>query len=292
MGGSRSIKPFGASALRGRLADAVRPSIEALLLAAVALGCAQAGWTLLTPSNAGAANSSSSDNNEPITFDVADIQSPFAPDAAGMSAGSHAVAALLSSVQLNGVRMADDPSRSGAMFTLGDGAQRAFMMGQEIADGVTLAEVSADYVLLSYAGGQRRLEMAAAAPTFSFARAMMGLSPTNEAPPAEAAQIAAIDPPIPALGPVSASDRAWLAATLAHIEMRAGRAHGWRVADQMPEAARAAGLVPGDLVTSVNGAGPDNLIAALAAAQSGSVALEIERGGDRLTISIQADERT
>lgn len=285
MGGSTRVRQLSASALRGRLADAVRPSIEALLLAAVALGCAQAGWTLLTPSTAGAvSNAAGEDANDAASLTVADIQSPFAPDATGMSAGSHAAAALLSSVQLNGIRMSEESARSGAMFTLGDGAQRAFLIGQEIAEGVTLADVSADHVLLSHEGGQHRLELAAA-PTFSYARAFMGVEPAADV-------LTVAEAPVAAPVQVSESDRAWLMATLARVEIRAGRAYGWRIAEEMPEVARLAGLHPGDVVTSVNGAGPENLAAALTAAQLGGLALEVERGASRLTISIQADERT
>lgn len=165
---------------RERTAGIVRPSVEALLLAAVALGCAQGGWTLLAPSTAGALNTAG-EENDPLRFEPLEVQSPFAPDAGPLDANSHALTALLSGIELKGVRIATDVARSGAMFSLADGADRAFLIGQEIVDGVTLAEVDAEYVLLAYDGGQRRLDMTAA-PSFSFARAMMGLEPAPGAP--------------------------------------------------------------------------------------------------------------
>ena len=68
------------SGLRERAAGALRPSVEALLLAAVALGCAQAGWTVLTPSNA-SATASTTDETDDNLLTVADVRSPFAPEA-------------------------------------------------------------------------------------------------------------------------------------------------------------------------------------------------------------------
>lgn len=286
MGVSRSGKHF--ATLCESAAHALRPGVEALLLAAVALGVAQAGWTLLTPSTARATDNVSGAGNTTPPMDVADVQSPFAPDAAGMGASSHAIAAMLSSVQLNGVRMSDEPARSGAMFTLSDGGQRAFIIGQEITEGVTLADVSADHVVLSYEGGQRRLDMQTAPPAFSYARAMMGIDAAGDA---EASPLAVEERGAVAAA-VSETDRAWLASTLAQVEVREGRAYGWRIAEQAPQPVLAAGLRPGDVVRSVNGVGPDNLAGALAAAQSGSLALEVERAGQRITLSIQVDERT
>lgn len=271
-----------------RLSCMVRPSVEALLLAAVALGCAQAGWTLLTPGSASASsNATNSEGAAEPFLETAEVRSPFAPDATG--AGSHVIEALLSSVQLNGIRMSTEPARSGAMFTLADGGHRAFMVGQEVVDGVVLSEVTADYVLLSYDGGQHRVDMAAA-PAFSFARAMMGLEPASGAePPASASQS---DDQADAQHHLSAADQAWLARTLSQVEARDGRAVGWRVADAPPGAVTRAGLQSGDLVVGVNGAGPDNLAAVAAAAQSNTLVLEIERGRGRITITVEAGERT
>ncbi|UPT64640.1 MAG: hypothetical protein M0D54_09115 [Hyphomonadaceae bacterium JAD_PAG50586_4] len=279
-----------APTLKSRLSGAVRPSIEALLLAAVALGCAQAGWTLLTPGVAGASTSTSVDETDDSRFESVEVQSPFAPDARGMASSSHAVAALLSSVQLNGVRMSTDPMRDGAMFTLGDGAQRAFMVGQEVADGVTLADVEASYVVLSYAGGERRLDMQAG-PQFSFARAMMGLERAEGAPGVAAAPGAdAVD--VQVASRLSGADRAWLAATLANVETTNGVARGWRITETAPSAVREAGLQSGDLVTAINGAGPDDLGAVLAAARGDRLDVRVARGDTQLTFSLQIEERT
>lgn len=271
--------------LRQRALGAVRPGVEAMLLAAVALGCAQAGWSVLTPGSAGASNAVSDERDGAGRVDLAEVQSPFAPEAAGAGAGSHAIAALISSLELDGVRTSLDHSRSGAMFTIAGGEQRAFMIGDEIADGVTLADVSADYVLLAYDGGQRRLDMDAA-PSFSFARAMMGLEPAPGAPQQHAVAAAQPAPAVSAPAAPSEADRAWLAATLANVEIDAGAPRGWRVGEAAPEAVIAAGVRPGDLILSVNGAGPDNLAAIAAAAQAERIELIIDRGGERMTLVV------
>jgi hypothetical protein len=184
----RSMRlPFAAppKSVRARAQNIVRPRFEALLLAAVALGCAQAGWSILTPNSAGAVGAvSNQDSGADPILDLAEVQSPFAPHAVANGADSHAIAGLVSGIELKGVRMAEDHALSGAFFTFGDGAQHAFIIGQEISEGVTLADVAPHYVVLAYEGGQRRLDMVAA-PSFSFARAMMGMeqapgTPANE----------------------------------------------------------------------------------------------------------------
>lgn len=327
--------PLNVGNVRERaLNNVVRPSAEALLLAAVALGCAQAGWNLLTPNSASAVDTVSRDSHNDTSLDLAEVQSPFAPHAAGSGAGSHAIEALVSGIELKGIRLADDHARSGAMLLLGDGAERAFLLGQEVADGLTLAEVDPDYILLAYDGGQRRLEMSAG-PSYSFARAMMGLEQAPGAPvgnvqpvasgrsyarailgldeapePQARTEVASEDNSAQApvaqareqAAPASLSsdafeqsvsrqDYAWLAASLARIEMVDGEAVGWRI-QAPPPGAQAVGLRPNDLVLSVNGAGPSDLSRALEAARAQQLALVIQRGGERVQLTLNIDQRT
>jgi type II secretory pathway component PulC len=172
-----------------RISMAMRPAVEAALVAAVAFGCAQAGWAVLTPNTAGA----SAANNTMVRADGAEIdmlaaapvRSPFEPALAELDAGSNAASAMLSNLKLSGVRVSTVAERSSAVLAMADGAHRAYRVGEEIAAGVRLAEVAADYVLLSYPGGQRQLEMPAAPP--SYARALMG---QIDAPAAAVAAVA------------------------------------------------------------------------------------------------------
>lgn len=311
-----------AAGFRERALGAVRPGVEALLLAAVALGCAQAGWSVLTPSTAGASNTETDGDGHNIQ--VSDVVSPFAPNYLEGDAQSHAIAALLSGVQLSGVRVSTDAARSGAVLTLSDGAQHAFSIGQEISSGVVLSKVGADYVLVSYAGGQQQITMSTPR-TFSFARAMMGLdqAPGVAAPAQEQASSASLQlsstPPrateaaptqvstvenafaqpqpiqtsaAPSAPPPSQSDVAWLQTTLTQTELQDGQPHGWRVAEPLPQIALSAGLQSGDVIVAVNGAGPADRAALLTAMQSQRLELAVQRGDQRLSLTIEPTGRT
>jgi S1-C subfamily serine protease len=67
---------------------------------------------------------------------------------------------------------------------------------------------------------------------------------------------------------------------------------GWRVGEQVPDVVTAAGLQPGDLIVAVNGSGPNDIAAALNAVSSGHAELTVQRGADRLTISVGANRPT
>lgn len=292
---AKTLKSALSATAGARALGMVRPSVEALLLAAVALGCAQAGWSILAPSDAGALNAPTLDDSESSTLDRGVVQSPFAPLAT--EGGSHAIDALLSTMQLAGVRMATDDGRSGAFLTLADGAQRAYLVGQEVAPGVTLEAVGADSVVLAYDGGQRQLQMSAG-PSFSFARAMMGLEPAPGAPPFAAAeqQVAQHAPqhaqeptvaeasPAAAMRAAGANGSAWLGA-LQPAQSANGRA-GLRISGALPEAARSAGLMDGDIIVAINGAAPQDAANLMAAAQRESLQLSVERQGQLVQITV------
>ncbi|MBL8549604.1 MAG: hypothetical protein JNJ73_06445 [Hyphomonadaceae bacterium] len=193
--------------LRERALGALRPGVEALLLAAVALGTAQAGWNALTPHVSYASPETPGPDVVAIAPQAEAVGSPFSPALDGST--SNAASALLANVKLAGVRVADDPARSGCILTLEDGAQHAFLIGQEIMAGVTLAEVTPDFVLLAHDGGQAQLTLEER-PSFSFARALMGVDQLEysdapaeyqdeeaeeAAPPAEALDGEPVGPP-------------------------------------------------------------------------------------------------
>lgn len=175
-------------------AGALRPGVEAAMLAAVAFGCAQAGWSLVGPGPAlGSIGASAEDGaQEPSLIALPDddaLVSPFAPNAASLPGASNAAAAYIATVQLAGVRLSENPARSGAILTLQDGAQRAYLVGQELSAGIVLAEVTPDGVVVRFEGGERLLPLAAPARGASFADALMGranLTLATEAPPAAA----------------------------------------------------------------------------------------------------------
>jgi type II secretory pathway component PulC len=296
----------------------LRPSVEAALLAGVALGCAQIGWDALTAPTADASNASPLESVE-APGAVQEVRSPFSPSE---SEASHASATLVANVGLAGVRMSDDPSRSGAVLTLEGGAQRAFMVGQEVAPGVRLSAVSNNKVLLAFDGGSKELVLAAA-PTMSYAMALMGRG-TIDASAAAAApapvQVAAADPNTPfelssqpeALGALAApvtvspsgvveqasaagasrADMHWLSSTMSQVEQAEGGEAGWRIGAEPPSIAAAAGLRQGDLILSVNGAGPNSGVDLLSVMGAGPVEIAVERGGKRITLSLETTGRS
>ena len=120
---------------------------------ALALSALHLGWSALRP---GAPDTAEGSAVAPAATEIA---SPFAPFGAAEPGG---LSALLADVRLDGVRIADDSARSGAVFTLGDGAQHARAIGQTIAPGVVLAEVGEDFVVLTFEGVRHRLALGAA----------------------------------------------------------------------------------------------------------------------------------
>jgi type II secretory pathway component PulC len=267
--------------MKERAMMVLRPGVNALLLAAVALGCAQLGWNALTPNLA----RGSADAPRPV--ENAAIRSPFNPSAEEGVGASPAAEAILSSVRLSGVRVASEPALSGAVLTLADGEQRAFVVGQEIGAGVRLADVRPDHVLLSHEGGQRRVSMQQRALSDSSAPTPMG---------ADAARVESVNP---AGGPgltkqgatlASADDARWLAGMLSRVQSSDDGQRGWRVAAPLPAAAEALGLRDGDLVLSVNGHGPDQAGQAVQTLRSGKVNLLVMRGrGERVQLTLEFD---
>jgi type II secretory pathway component PulC len=240
-----------------RTIGALRPGVEAILLAAVALGCAQAGWEVMSPRYATAANPSPNDDMEsaPAVTAEADFVSPFAPDGAGHDSASSAANAILSNLRVVGVRMAADPGRSGAILDQG-GQHGAFTVGDDLGAGVELVAVQPNGIEVSIAGTRRLIAIEQQDSGPSFARAMMGLSPVDTAPqiavaanevePVSATRISAIG-----------GEAAWLSAAMGAMEYDAtGAAVGWRVSAAAPAQMREAGLQPGDLVVAVNGQVP------------------------------------
>jgi general secretion pathway protein C len=97
------------------------------------------------------------------------------PEAAGTLFGGQAVAAVATSYQLTGVVSA---GRDSAAILVADGQPpQAIKLGREVAAGVTVKEVHANYVMLSEGGVLKRIELA------TDAKAGAGLTMAPPAPP-------------------------------------------------------------------------------------------------------------
>jgi type II secretory pathway component PulC len=291
----------GGQAVQDRLAAAARPAIEAALVAAVAIGVAQMGWAVLTPNSAGA---SASGLGDPARSDVTQMdaaaeltRSPFAPELAASPASTNAANALIAGIQLGGVRVGADPRESSAVLTMTDGFQRAFRVGEEIADGVHLGEVTGESVILTYSGGQKRLSLAAAPA--SYADALLGRGPIPQAgplvltaperpaaPSAEATPFAPTPTPpqaaveSPTLALLAEPQPAAIAEAAAAIE-----AAGFTLPEQLPAGLAALGLQPGDVIVAINGQAASREVAIAAAAASAPVTLDVRRGEALVTLA-------
>ncbi len=188
----KSLHPLvGRSRVVGHIQGAVRPGMEAAVLAAVAFGCAQAGWSILAPTAHGAVDTAGTEEAWRTGSDAAsaarvaqEFRSSFAPAEESADGVSNAAAAYVATVQLSGIRISEDATRSGAVVTMPDGAQRAFMVGQDLTAGVRLSAVNSTGIVLEYEGGASVLSLQTAMPAVSFASAVLGRSAPVDSPSA------------------------------------------------------------------------------------------------------------
>lgn len=244
------------------LGGAVAAWVGVFAMVALALLPVIGGRLALIPSEAGARADAAP---EPVaTETTSEIVSPFGPwDDTGRAQAS------LAGIRLLGLRVSADALRSGAVFMLADGIERAFIIGDEIAPGVHLSAVGAHDVVLSVRGGQMHMLVLEQGERRFIDTANVPARPqANVASPGE-----------------NTSASAWLAMTLSRPEESMGPSPGWRVRPPLPPAAAQVGLQVGDLITAINGASPSDARAAGAAAQGQLIQLSVTRStGERVTL--------
>lgn len=215
----------------------LRHGVEIAIVVLLAVQAARLAWLLLPPAGLGT----------PVvdapTFPLVDA-GRLAIDAFHPQRGS-AVRTDASGLHLFAVR----PAQGGgsAILAQGDGPQRAYPIGEEVATGVRLAEVHADHVVLD--SGGRRSEL-------RFTRPVSGMAPrgtaaaTPAAGPADATPAAASGTDI--TGP--AVDPAQLLAQMGlRPDEQDGRIAGYTVVPRGDAGVlRQAGLQAGDVLLSVN----------------------------------------
>jgi len=272
----------------GGAVSLIRPGAEAVLLAGIAIGCAQIGWRIAAPDKPELAFSDTS----PLAAEanlVSDIRSPFAPFGDHL-AGDDTPHADINGIRLVGVRMSSEPDSSGAVLVLGDGVQRSFLVGYEIAQGVRLEEVASTHIVVSIGGAHESLALERATPTGpSLALALLGVPqsvPAGQQQPVQTASINDVSANAVSLPVTSnANTAAWLMSTAGQIEVRGGVPYAWRAATALPEA----GVKAGDLIISVNGIGPGDGQAKLLSAARGPITLLAERrSGERVRLSLSS----
>ena len=279
---------------RGGALALIRPGAEMALLAGVAIGCAQIGWRVVSPE---LPDLSVTDISSDVAIESAalDTRSPFAPLHFAEAAGA-SVHADLSGIRVVGLRVAPRAQDSGAVLVLGDGAQRSFLVGYEIVDGVRLEAIESGHIVVSLGEDEQIIPLERATPSApSLALALLG-RPQPEFEPA-ATMVASAAPVWTGDGQAEAVSlplaqqqdiAGWLLTTSGQVESRNGQPYGWRAAGAAPQQVRDAGVQAGDLIVSLNGIGPNSGQSRLiSAATAGPITLEVERKtGQRVRLQV------
>lgn len=250
-----------------------RAAVEIALVLLLAWQAAGLAWLLAVPP--GPVGDWSATGDSP-TAPVPALALPFDPFHPGAHAGPATASA--SGFRLFGVRAAGDGGS--AILADGDGAQAAFLVGDEVAPGVTLAAVAAGHAVLRTGSGDQRLELDAGAVILpSRSPHVPGALPAAGAAVPASQAPAAVDP----------------GELLAQAGLRA-RTEGGRVTGYtlIPRGGgqllRQAGLQAGDVLVAVDGnrLNPERLADLESElASRDEVRLTIERDGQARTLTLR-----
>ncbi|MGY0504011.1 type II secretion system protein N [Luteimonas sp. e5] len=266
--------PVSDALARHRPARLLPGALLATLLALLAWQGARLAWMLLlapAPVQA-SAGTATPRGGSPQVVHFAAVGDPFFATAA---ANAPSGAGSVSGLQLYAVRLS--PAPASAILQAGNGAQASVLLGERLENGLQLAEVAADHVLLrDGAGALHRVALHSADPS-----------------PAAASMSAPAQLPQSAPAPGGAADVSAAALAQASLvpEMEQGRLRGYRIAARGDAPLlRQAGIEPGDLLTAIDG---NPLTAETLAewqqgvASGGASTLTIIRDGQTRTLRLQ-----
>ena len=237
-------------------------ALELLLLALIAVQAARLVWTLVTPVGpvgdwrpAGALALPGGDS----------ALSDFDPFFRLSDGGGPAVVTGLN-LKLYGVREDRATGRGSAIIALPDGTQRSFAVGEEILPGARLTEVAFDSVTIDRGGTAEQMFLDQSQP----GQAAAAPAPAAPAAPAPTAP-AAPDPQI-RFEPRGNG-----------LAVSPGRDGGY--------ALRAAGLMPGDIIVSINGQRVTSLDQARAISRQarGEMSVIVNRAGRAVPLRVSLD---
>ncbi len=247
----------------------LRHGLEIGLVAILAVQAARLVWTAFAP--LGPMGQPATPETAATRADLS-VLARFNPFNRGVVAAvSETPAAETAALRLFGVRAG--AGGGSAIIGDADGKQRAYMVGEPVASGVTLRSVADDHVVLAVNG--RLTNLAFLKPTPG-APPPPGSAPTVYAPPPT---------PPPAAGLAELASQMPL-----QPRMEDGRVTGLQIrpgGDGGPILA-GAGIQPGDVLVSVNGkpiSGAESVGAELA--NSNQAVVEYERGGERRTATLR-----
>lgn len=253
----------------------LRVAAQALLLLGLALLGARLAWQLVTPVGPfGAVPAAAS---APLAADPALAARAFSLGGAPAAAGP---AADASGLTLYGVRQGSAPGRSTAILGQASAGQASYAVGDEVAPGITLVSVGPAHVVLSRDGSRFRLSLPVAPPSVARAAALPASAPAVQAP-APAGEAPKVDPTL------------LLAQTGLRPRLRDGQPDGYTMIPRgSGEQFRRAGLQPGDVLLTVNGESltPERMAEIEPLLRSSpSAVVTLERGGERLTLTLQME---
>jgi general secretion pathway protein C len=249
--------------------------LELALLAGLAVQGARLMWTIVTPV---APLGAWVPTGPAIPADPAGVLAGFDPFFRVSGAATAQGPATVTSLQLVlfGTRIDAASGRGSAIIAGPDGVQKAVSVGEEVAPGVVLKSVAFDHVTLERGGAAEDLFLDQSGGT--------GAAVPPPALPGAAPVLA------PAVGEGGAVSIAQLRADVSAIpRIEGGRISGLTLRGQGGAAFRAAGLRDGDVVTAIGDravSGPADLDRLQRAADGGTLALTIERGGQSLPLTI------
>lgn len=280
-----ALNPNARSLLRRMPRTTIYSVLELLLLSALAIQCARLLWTIVTPvgpvgewrapgSMRPAASTALLGSFDPF-FRLAPTQ------------GAPATVTSLS-IKLFGVREDRATGRGAAIIATPDGQQRSFAVGEEIMPGVKLAAVGFDSVTIDRSGAMEQLFLDQSPPA-----PVVGVVGGASAPqlgqgdPAPMSRGLQPEPVVVQPPPGDLSSQVQF-----QPRLNAGRVNGFVVQPTGDGAAlRAAGLVPGDVILSVNGQDVTSAEQAQAMASQlngQDVIVMVERGGQPTPIRVGA----
>lgn len=187
--------------------------------------------------------------------------------------GNGAVVVTALDLKLFGIRSDQASGRGSAIIATPDGRQQSYAVGEEILPGVTLGAVAFDNVTILRSGAREQIFLDQSQP-----------ATTVTVPTPAGSSLGASPPPPAPLMPTAGTDMQ-ITPRLEH-----GTVTGFTVDPQgVGQAFRAFGFQPGDVVLSVNGiaaasANPEQIRAGLTQS-NGTVTVEVDRGGRKLTLS-------
>jgi len=274
-----ALDPRARRLLRRLPRNTVYSAMELLLLSLLAVQCARLAWTMVTPLGpvgewkAGSAL-------RPVAPGASAVLGSFDPFFRLSGEGAAPVVVTSLNLKLFGVREDRASGRGSAIIGTPDGQQKSYAVGEEIMPGVTLTAVGYDNVTVSRGGTVEQLFLDQSGPAAIVAPG----APTP-------AIVPAMPPPPPPIGAMR-TETAPPAGSDIQIQPRieAGRVTGVTV---QGGALSAAGIQPGDVVTSVNGQRITSAEQARAIAgqlRGGEANVEIERGGRTMSLRVRAGQ--